>query len=197
MSKRELILSSTSPGRQALLSRLPIPYATYSPNIDETPEANESAQTLVKRLAISKAKVAADKFPNALIIGADQVGTLDNVLLNKPLTHETALEQLTLVSGKTVRFYTGLCLYDAKTKQAQESIEPFDVHFRQLSRDEIEGYLKLEEALNCAGSFHVEGLGIALIDKLAGDDYTALIGLPLIRLTEMLKQAGVDLLCEA
>lgn len=192
--KRTLVLSSSSPARRALLERLPLPFETISPNLDETPRQGESAPALVERLAEAKAKASSTLFPDALIIGADQVGTLDDMILCKPLTHANAVKQLQLVSGKTVRFFTGLCLYDSKTQQLEQAIETYDVAFRPLTEIMIERYLHLEEATHCAGSFQAEGLGIALIHHFHGDDYTALIGLPLIRLVAMLEKMGLDVL---
>lgn len=194
MTTRTLILSSSSPARRDLLERLQIPFTVVSPDIDESPKHNEIPFEMVKRLAIEKAKKSAEQFPDALIIGCDQVGTIDAKVLTKPLEHDNAVQQLKFVSGKTVRFLTGICLYDAKTQYIQHAVETYDVHFRKLSESTIKHYLEKEDALFCAGSFHVEGLGIALIEKLAGDDYTALIGLPLIRLTEMLGKVHAEVL---
>jgi septum formation protein len=187
---RQLILGSSSPARRALLTRLQLPFEVAIPDADETPLANEAPADMVKRLAVLKANIIAKKFPQALIIGADQVGTLDEHVFSKPLTHENAVAQLRLVSGRTVRFYTAICLLDASRQQSQLAVETYDVMFRKLSDDMIEHYLKKEDVLHCAGSFHAEGLGITLIERFVGDDYTALIGLPLIRLTQMLKKAA-------
>lgn len=183
---KQLILGSSSPARRALLPRLQIPFETFSPDVDESPLPNEQAPDLVMRLAELKAKTIAKTYPHALIIGADQVGVLDGHILTKPITHENAVKQLRLVSGRMARFYTGLCLYDAKEDHLQSALETYDVYFRELSDSDIEDYLQREQVLQCAGSFHAEGLGITLIEKFAGDDYTALIGLPLIRLAGML-----------
>lgn len=185
---RELILSSSSPARRALLARLQIPFTSTSPDIDETKLPDESITEMVLRLSEAKAKKSALLYPDALIIGSDQVGTLEGEILCKPITHENAVRQLRLVSGKMVRFLTGLCLYDAKTQQTQLSLETYDVCFRELSDDMIEHYLEKEQPFQCAGSFRAEGLGVVLIRKFAGDDYTALIGLPLIRLVEMIEK---------
>lgn len=190
----ELVLSSSSPARRELLQRLQIPFSVNSPDIDETPRPDEIPFDMVQRLAEEKAKKSAEKYPHALIIGCDQVGTLDGSLLNKPMTHENACKQLKYVSGKIVQFVTGLCLYDARNQSMQRAVETYEVHFRKLSDDMIERYLKTEEPYFCAGSFHVEGLGIALIEKLHGNDYTALIGLPLTRLVTMLDKANMRVL---
>lgn len=189
MATQPLILSSSSPARRALLSRLGVTFTPISPDIDETPKEGENVTQLVARLAKEKALASSKQFPDALIIGADQVGALDQEILCKPLNAERAFAQLKMVSGHVIRFYTGLCLYDAKTKSLQETIETYDVHFKKLSDAQIKNYINKENILNCAGSFQAEGLGITLIEKFAGDDYTALIGLPLIQLTNMLTQA--------
>jgi len=189
-----LVLSSSSPARRALLSRLPITFSSTSPDVDETPLPDETVETMVRRLAQLKAEKSAANYPDALIIGCDQAGIIDGHILCKPLTHENAVKQLRLVSGKTVRFFTAVCLLDNRNQHVQSSIETYDVHFRMLTDTMIEGYLQKEKPYQCAGSFQAEGLGIAIIDKFHGDDYTALIGLPLIRLTQMLENAGVNLL---
>lgn len=186
-SKPTLVLSSSSPARNALLKRLQIPFVRLSPDVDETPLPEENAETLVKRLAELKARVSAKIHTRALIIGCDQVGTIDGEILCKPLTHEKAVQQLRLVSGKKVRFLTGLCLFDARNNHCQLTVATYDVYFRHLSDADIQYYLQHEDALQCAGSFQAEGLGITLIEKFEGDDYTALIGLPLIQLTTMMK----------
>lgn len=187
---RQLILSSSSPARRALLSRLQIPFTSTSPDIDESRLPNEPVDKMVLRLAEAKARKSADTYPEALIIGSDQVGVLGEEILCKPLTHENAVKQLQSMSGKMIRFYTGLCLYDAKSSQCQTLIETYDVHFRDLSAEMIDDYLSKEQPFQCAGSFQAEGLGVMLIKKFSGDDYTALIGLPLIRLVEMLEKTA-------
>lgn len=190
---RKLVLSSSSPARRALLERLKIPFEYTSPDIDESPLPQEEVTAMVLRLAEQKAKKSALLYPDALIIGADQVGTLEGKVFSKPLTYENAVAQLQHVSGKMVRFFTGLCLYDALTGQCQLAVETYDVYFRELTDDMINGYLQKEMPLNCAGSFHAEGLGIMLIKKFHGDDYTALIGLPLIQLSRMLENSAITL----
>lgn len=182
-----LILASSSPARRMLLERLRIPFQSFSPDVDETPLEGESAEALVKRLALIKARIFANNHPESLIIGCDQVGTLDGKIICKPLTHQNAIEQLRMMSGKKIRFLTAICLFDTKTNLFQESTEIYDVYFRDLSAAEIENYLQKEQPYQCAGSVQVEGLGICLLEKLEGHDYTALIGLPLIRLTAMLR----------
>lgn len=188
---QKLILSSSSPARRELLARLQIPFEYISPDIDETPLPNEKIPAMVLRLAEAKARKSAQHFPDALIIGCDQVGELENQILSKPLTEENAIKQLKFMSDKEIIFYTGMCLLDASTNQIQTAVETYKVKIRKLTDVMIQNYLQKEKPLQCAGSIHVEGLGISLIEKLSGDDYTALIGLPLIRLTKMLEQANV------
>jgi septum formation protein len=183
-------LASTSPFRKELLQRLGIPFTTAAPDIDETPLANESAEALVRRLSESKARAVAST-RRGLIIGSDQVATTGNNLLGKPGTHARALEQLRSLSGQRVTFHTGLCLLNTGTDTALLDVVPFSVKFRQLDQDQIERYLHRDRPYQCAGSFRSEGLGITLFEYMDGDDPTALIGLPLIRLTSMLAQAGV------
>ena len=183
---RELILGSSSKPRRMLLERLQLPFTTAHPDIDETPRPNETPQDLVLRLAAEKARKIAESHPHALIISADQVGVLDQHILGKPGTHENAVKQLLAASGKTMDFYIGLCVFDAKNQKQEISLETFSVIYRELSLEQIEKYLAKEEPLECAGSCKAEGLGITLIQEFRGKDFTALIGLPLIRLTEML-----------
>lgn len=190
----QLILSSSSPARRMLLARLGLPFQHLSPDVDETPLPEEKTESLVLRLAELKARTGGKHYPDALIIGSDQVGILDNELLCKPLTHENAYKQLRKASGNKVRFLNGLCLFDARKNQCQLAIEIYDVYFRKLSDAMIENYLQKDKPYHCAGSFHAEGLGIALVDKFEGHDYTALIGLPLIRLVDMLEKAGVNII---
>ena len=182
-----LILSSSSPARLELLSRLKLSFIVNVPNIDETQLANEKIPDMVVRLAEEKARKSAEQYKDALIIGADTVGVLDEHVLGKPLTEKNAKDQLRLMSGKMVRYYIGLCLYNAKTDHVQKSLETFDVHFRELSDELIDYYLKNENALNCSGSFKAEGLGVILVEKFVGEDFSALVGLPLIRLIQMLE----------
>ena len=187
----QLILGSTSPYRKKLLQRLSIPFTTASPDIEETVLKNESAQDYVKRLALQKAQAVAKQYPNALIIGSDQCSILKGVIRGKPKHHQNAVQQLRESSGERVTFLTGLCLYDAKTNDYQLDLVPFHVDFRILTDYEIEAYLQVEQPYACAGSFKSEGLGISLFKRLQGDDPTALIGLPLIRLSEMLRQKNI------
>ncbi|MBK1723796.1 Maf family protein [Thiocystis violacea] len=192
MTPTPLVLASTSVYRRALLERLGLTFATASPDVDERRRPNEPAQVLVLRLAEAKARAVAQTHPHALIIGSDQVACLDDAILGKPGNRETAIEQLERASGRTVVFQTGLCLLDARSGQAQTLVEPFRVHFRTLSEAQIHGYVDREQPYDCAGSFKSEGLGIALFERLEGDDPNALIGLPLIRLIALLEAAGID-----
>ncbi|BCU06810.1 Maf family protein [Allochromatium tepidum] len=186
-----LILASTSPYRRALLERLGLPFSTAAPDVDEHRHPSESPADLVRRLAEAKARAVALNHPDALIIGSDQVACLDDAILGKPGDHQTAITQLERASGRCVLFQTGLCVLDARSGQVQTLVEPFRVHFRVLSRARIEGYLERERPYDCAGSFKSEGLGIALFERLEGDDPAALIGLPLIRLIPLLEAAGL------
>ena len=190
----KLILGSSSPYRRELLDRLGLVYECDSPEIDESRLADESAETLVVRLAEAKARAVAVRHPGALIIGSDQVAVLDGEILGKPGNHDKALEQLRKASGQLVTFQTGLCLYDANSDTAQVDRVPFAVQFRQLTDAQIEHYLQREQPYNCAGSFKSEGLGIALFEWMQGEDPNALIGLPLIRLVSMLETAGLPVL---
>lgn len=186
MKTHKLVLGSSSKARRELLSRLKIPFVVSSPNIDESRLEGESVQDMVLRLAEQKAKKVGEAYPDSYIIGCDQAGIVDNTILGKPLTYENAIQQLQLKSGKKIRFYTGLYFLNAKNNTCQFSVEKYDVYIRHLTSKMIENYLANEDVLQCAGSLHIEGLGITLVEKLDGDDYTTLIGLPLIRLSEML-----------
>lgn len=190
-STTSLVLASTSPFRKSLLERLGIPFETYAPHVDETPLLQESPAALVIRLAELKARAAQSTYPNALIIGSDQVAVNDGIILGKPQTHEQAIQQLIAVSGKSVDFLTGLCLFNTVTHSAQIDMVRFSVTFRQLTLSQIENYLHREKPYHCAGSFKSEGLGIALLENMRGNDPTALIGLPLIRLVQMLETEGM------
>ncbi|GKX58171.1 Maf family protein [Leminorella grimontii] len=187
-----LILASTSPYRQSLLSKLALPFTALAPDVDETPLPGESADELVVRLSKLKAQAVALKHPQSLVIGSDQVCVLNGQIAGKPLTRENAVAQLTLASGNAVTFYTGLCLYIPQTKTYRTVCEPFIVHFRTLSKDEIEAYVDKEQPLYCAGSFKSEGLGITLFERLEGRDPNTLVGLPLIALNRLLLEAGVN-----
>jgi len=191
---RPLILGSSSPFRRELLERLQLPFQCHSPEVDESPLPDESPADLVARLARDKARTVAMHHPEALIIGSDQVAELDGRILGKPGSHEQAVVQLRAASGRSVVFHTGLCLLNAETGRAQIHTVPFTVHFRTLDSAMIEHYLRREQPYGCAGSFKSEGLGIALFQRMEGDDPTALIGLPLITLVSMLREEGVAVL---
>lgn len=187
MAPNNLLLASSSPYRRELLAKLGLPFTCASPDIDETPRALEPPQELAVRLATSKARALAAAHPGHWIIGSDQVATLpDGTLLNKPGDHINAARQLGQSSGHSVTFLTGLALLDTDSGQLQTCCEPFTVHFRTLSKEEIEAYLQKEQPYNCAGSFKMEGLGITLFRELQGADPNSLVGLPLIALTRML-----------
>ena len=188
---QQLVLGSTSPFRRQLLAKLGLPFDTAAPETDESPLPGERPEQLVARLAEAKARAVASHYPGALIIGSDQVAVNSGEILGKPHTHEKAMAQLRHASGRHVRFLTGLCLYNAATNHAQVEVVPFDVVFRELSDEMIDNYLKAEQPYNCAGSFKSEAMGIALFDKLEGEDPNTLIGLPLIRLVRMLEKEGV------
>lgn len=188
----QLVLASTSPFRKTLLEKLGQPFISAAPEVDETPQPDESAGELVMRLAAAKAQALAGKYPEHLIIGSDQVCVIDGKITGKPHTPENAQRQLRQASGHSVVFYTGLALFNSRNKQLQVICEPFKVNFRELREEEIVNYIAREQPLNCAGSFKSEGLGITLFDSLSGRDPNTLIGLPLIALCEMLRQAGVD-----
>lgn len=191
---QKIVLGSGSIYRRELLRRLQIPFETANPQIDETPLLNETPAETAKRLAAAKAFAVAEAYPKALIIGSDQVAVLGDMRLGKPLTHMNATKQLQLMRGQEVVFYTGLCLLNSDTRQMQIRVVPCRVRFRTFSDRQIEDYLVREQPYQCAGSAKSEGLGIALIESITGDDPNALIGLPLIALVEMLAHEGVDVI---
>ncbi|MDS4020186.1 MAG: Maf family protein [Candidatus Competibacter sp.] len=191
---RRLILASTSPFRRELLARLGLPFAVRAPEVDENQQPGEEAPVLVARLAEWKARAVARRERGALVIGSDQAAVLDGAILGKPGDYDRATAQLRRASGRTVTFYTGLCLLDDVSDRSQVAVEEFRVVFRTLTPAMIDRYLRREQPYGCAGSFKSEGLGIALFERLEGDDPTSLIGLPLIRLTRMLEAAGVAVL---
>lgn len=188
-----LLLASSSPYRRELLARLRLPFVCSSPDIDESHRPGEAAPELVQRLAKEKAQVLASKFPDHLIIGSDQVAVLDGQILGKPHTFERALAQLTAASGSSITFLTGLALLNSSTGQCQVDCVPFTVHMRDLDKASITRYLHAEQPYDCAGSFKAEGLGVSLFQATEGPDATSLIGLPLIRLVDMLIKEGVQI----
>ncbi len=193
MNSQLLVLASTSIYRSELLKRLQLPFETAAPNVDETPLPGESARATSLRLAQEKARAVAAAYPDALIIGSDQVALLEGRQLGKPLTHDNAIRQLSAMRGKTTVFYTALALLNSRTGHMQTEVAENRVTLRDLSDAEIEGYLLKEQPYHCAGSAKSEGLGIALMSRMTGDDPNALIGLPLILLVEMLRRENVRL----
>lgn len=189
-----LLLASSSPYRRELLARLQLPFSWQSPSIDETHRPDETATELVKRLAEEKARALAASHPNHLIVGSDQVAVLGNgQILGKPHDLQRAQAQLCAASGSSVTFLTGLALLDSASGRCQVDCVPFTVHFRQLDEAQILRYLQREQPFDCAGSFKSEGLGISLFRSTAGEDATSLIGLPLIRLVDMLLNEGIEI----
>jgi septum formation protein len=192
MSSPPLVLASSSRYRRELLERLHVPFTTATPEVDERPRTREEPSALALRLACAKAHAVRHLHPDALIIGSDQVATVGATLLDKPGTHERAAEQLRLMSEKKVEFLTALCLLNARSAREQTAIVPVTVHMRNLDDAQIERYLRAERPYDCAGSARIEGLGIALVAALEGTDPTALIGLPLIKLCDMLRAEGIQ-----
>lgn len=191
---RPLILGSTSRYRRELLARLAVPFEVASPQVDETPLPGESPATLALRLALAKARDVAQRHPQAVVIGSDQVADLHGEPLGKPGTHERAVAQLQRMRGQTVVFQTALAVVCLETGFEQSDIAAVRVVFRDLSDAEIENYLRAEQPYDCAGSAKSEGLGIALLERIDNDDPTALVGLPLIRTCRLIRAAGVPLL---
>ena len=194
---RTLVLGSTSRYRRELLERLHIPFDVESPEVDETPHSGESPRALALRLALAKARAVAQRRPQAVVIGSDQVADLHGDPLGKPGTHERAVEQLRRMRGQTVVFQTAIAVVCAATGFEQVDLAAVSVQFRSLDDglddNEIEHYLRTEQPYDCAGAAKSEGLGIALLDAIHSDDPTALIGLPLIRTCRMLRAAGLVL----
>ena len=190
----KLILASSSPYRRALLARLKIPFEAISPDVDETPQPNETPEKLVERLSRVKARKVATDHREALVIGSDQVAVYNGQIVGKPHGHDKAVAQLKDASGRTVMLYTGLALLNAATGKEQCEVVPYRVTFRKLTDELIESYLTKEQPYSCAGSVKSEGLGIALLEKFEGDDPTTLVGLPLIRLVRMLENEGVKII---
>jgi septum formation protein len=190
---RRIVLASTSPYRKQLLQQLQIPFVTASPIYQEEIDQGVAPELLVKHLATRKAESLIRHFPDALIIGADQVFIdMRQRILGKPGNYENAAEQLRVMAGRSHTFYTGLAVLDAETGESQVDFVTYTVTLRSLSEEEIQAYLLREKPFDCAGSFKIEGLGIALMEKMEGEDYTSLIGLPLLKLSEMLRQFGVN-----
>lgn len=197
-----LLLASSSVYRKQLLEKLQLPFTCASPDIDESIFTDENPSNYVERLAIEKAKALKDRFPNHIIIGSDQCAVLEingeverkQQILGKPHTVENAVKQLSDCSGKKVTFLTGLCCFNSATQQVISLVEPFNVHFRELTETQIRHYIEQEMPLDCAGSFKSEGMGIRLFSALEGRDPNSLVGLPLIALVDLLEQMNVDVL---
>ncbi|CAH9055231.1 7-methyl-GTP pyrophosphatase [Pseudoalteromonas holothuriae] len=192
--KIPFILASSSVFRQSIFKKLNLPFESFSPDIDESPLKNETAEQLVIRLSECKARSALKHFNSGLVIGSDQVALHNGQILGKPHNKKNAIKQLSTFSSDKVTFLTGLCLFDIKNNKSKTIVEPFSVYFKTLTLSQIEAYCDAEKPYQCAGSFKSEGLGICLFDKLEGDDPNSLIGLPLIRLNELLAEHGIDVL---
>lgn len=188
-----IVLASSSSYRRELLTRLQLSFTCHSPEIDESPLTNETAQALVQRLALRKARALAEQYLQHIIIGSDQVAVLDGRIIGKPLHADGATQQLTAASGRSVVFLTGLAVIDTRTGIEQVDLVPFTVHFRTLNSAQIQRYIALEQPFDCAGSFKSEGLGVSLFRATEGSDATSLVGLPLIRLCDMLNACGIAL----
>ena len=193
---RSLILGSTSCYRRELLQRLQIPFDVTAPDVDEAPLPNETPRQLAVRLALAKARAVASMFPGAVVIGADQVADLNGMALGKPGNHERAVLQLRQMRGQTVIFQTAVAVVCMESGYEQSDLAAVRVKFRDLSDEEIENYLHIEQPYDCAGSAKSEGLGIALLASIESDDPTALVGLPLIRTCNLIQAAGVTLLAQ-
>jgi len=187
-----LVLGSSSRYRQALLSRVRLPFVVDAPQVDEQPQAGETPMLLAQRLALAKAREVASRWPAAVVIGSDQVAELDGQPLGKPGHHAAAVAQLQAMSGRQVQFYTAVSVLRPATGFEASAMARVQVQMRDMHADDIERYLRLEQPYDCAGSAKCETLGIALIDQIVSDDPTALEGLPLIRTCQLLRQAGLD-----
>ncbi len=196
MSNPQIILASSSQTRQDLMNRLQLEYQSISPDIDETPQGEMHADDLAMRLAKEKARVISEQYPNAIVIGSDQVAWREHAPLDyigKPLTIENAIKQLELNSGKNVFFSTGLSVQQKTTGFKHTLVEHFHVKFRDLSFEEIKRYIELDQPLHCAGSFKCESLGISLFEEMIGKDQTTLMGMPMIKLCGILRKLGINL----
>lgn len=193
----KLILASTSRYRRELLARLRLPFEVLPPEVDETPQRGEMPCALAMRLAREKARAVAKTHPQAVVIGADQVADLDGKALGKPGDRERATAQLRTLSGQRVVFHTALSVVRADIEYERSLLAPVTVRFRHLSDAEIDRYLELEQPFDCAGSARSEALGIALLEEILSDDPTALVGLPLIRTAQLLREAGLDPVLDA
>ncbi len=189
-----IVLGSSSIYRQGLLKRLQIPFETCAPQIDEPALPDEAPRNIARRLAETKARFVAKKYSRALVIGSDQVAVFNGTRLGKPLTYSNAVKQLQLIRNNEVTFFTALCLLNSHTNRLQSQTISYHVKFRPISDQQIKNYLSKEQPYHCAGSAKSEGLGIALIERMCGDDPNALIGLPLIALITMLGNEGIEII---
>jgi septum formation protein len=190
---RPVILGSTSPYRRELLARLRIPFVVVAPQVDETPSADETPQQLACRLALAKAQAVARLHPLAVVIGSDQVADHAGTPLGKPLVHDIAVAQLRRMSGRDIVFQTAVAVVCLDSGFSKMELAQVHVRFRALGDHDIESYLRAEQPYDCAGSAKSEGLGIALLESILSDDPTALVGLPLIRTSRLLREAGIEL----
>ncbi|NOR72031.1 MAG: septum formation inhibitor Maf [Methylomarinum sp.] len=191
---KELILASSSLYRKSLLQKLNLEFITASPDIDEHPKPNEQPDKLALRLAIEKALALQSDYPSHLIIGSDQVASFDNHILGKPGNHQNTIKQLKLQSGRSVNFYTSVCVLDASSGRYYTDIDLCTTYFKKLSDQQILNYVNLDTPYNCAGGFKAEGLGISLFDKIEGEDPNSLIGLPLIKLIKILERFDIQVI---
>lgn len=190
----KIILASSSPYRRKLLERLGLAFEVIDPKVDETPRPGEPPEVLVERLAVAKARTVTQRRPGSLTIGSDQVAAQGASIIGKPRNHEQAVQQLRQMSGGVIKLYTGLALINADSGRVQSDVVTFTITFRHLSERQIDGYLRNAKPYDCTGSVRVEGLGIALLERLEGEDPNAVIGLPLIRLVQMLENENVKVL---
>lgn len=190
----KIILGSSSPYRKILLQKLQLEFETCSPDIDEIQNADETPEQLVRRLSITKAEAVSVSFPDAMIISSDQVAVYDNKVIGKPGNHQNAVLQLRAFSGQSIQFITGLCLYNTQTRDYQYHQDSTLVRFRKLTDSQINDYLVKDQPYQCAGSFRSEGLGCALFKSIETSDPDALIGLPILKLVEMLAIQGIEVI---
>ncbi len=184
---RQLVLASSSPYRKEILTRSGLPFCSEPPDIDETPHRKETAVELVRRLSIEKAKALKEQFSNSLIIGSDQVAECQGVIMGKPADRGAAIDQIQSASGGAVTLYTGLALHNTETHRTQATVETYQVNYRALNKKEIEDYIDSEQPFDCCGSLKVEGAGIALLESITGNDPNTLMGLPLLKLLQFLR----------
>ena len=194
MQTNSLVLASGSKYRKALLEKLNLRFICAQPNIDENTKGQELPTELAVRLAEEKARALATSYPNHFIIGSDQVAMVDKTQLHKPGHKQAAIEQLRLCSGKQVKFYTSVCVLDTTNNQLRSALDICTVYFKNLTTQQINHYINIEQPYHCAGSFKSEGLGIALFERIAGDDPNALVGLPLIKLIQLLQAFDIEIL---